>query len=333
MLTNTIMEREAREAPSRIKQQLANNRRTVAELGAKLRALKPKFVFMVGRGSSDHAGVFGKYLIEVETGTPVVAAAPSVKSVYGSTVNLKDSAVIVISQSGRSPDILSQAELAKAQGALCIALVNDEASPLAELADVVVPLNVGEEKAVAATKSYLATLSALLHLVSEWKNAPELIDAVAKLPDVLAHTVEESTQLQPNALADVKHLVVMGRGYGYALAREVALKLKEVCGIQAESFSSAEFLHGPVTLVEAGLDIISLDIDDESKASHDKQVVEVKGRGARVSHIAQTNRDIPKRIAPLTLLQRFYIDVAQVAVSRGVDPDAPAGLNKVTKTL
>lgn len=333
MLTNTIMEREAREAPARIRQQLADNKEVAASLGAKLREVNPKFVFMVGRGSSDHAGVFGKYLIEVETGTPVVAAAPSVKSVYGSSVNLADSAVIVISQSGSSPDILSQAELAKEQGALCIALVNVEDSPLAKLADVVLPLNVGEEKAVAATKSYLATLSALLQLVANWKNDPELLAQLEQLPAVLEQTVSEPSQLTPQALENVAHLVVMGRGFGYALSREVALKLKEVCGIQAESFSSAEFLHGPVTLVEGGLNIISLDVDDESQASHDEQVNEVKSRGANVHHIAQSDSTIPNRIAPLTLLQRFYIDVAHVAVSRGVDPDAPAGLNKVTKTL
>lgn len=333
MLTNTIMEKEAREAPARIQQQLEKNQSVVTKLGETLRELSPKFVFMVGRGSSDHAGVFGKYLIEVETGTPVVAAAPSVKSVFGSTVKLADSAVIVISQSGRSPDILSQAEVAKSQGALCIALVNDETSPLAELADVVIPLNVGEEKAVAATKSYLATLSAFLQIVAHWKNDPELIQAVAQLPAVLAKTVDEPVQLNPEALANVAHLVVMGRGFGYALSREVALKLKEVCGIQAESFSSAEFLHGPVTLVEGGLNIISLDINDESEVSHLEQINEVKKRGAHVSHISQTDKKIPNRIAPLTLLQRFYIDVAHIAVSRGVDPDAPAGLNKVTKTL
>ncbi|MBU2919281.1 SIS domain-containing protein [Psychrosphaera sp. F3M07] len=333
MLTNTIMEREAREAPTRIQQQIEMNNETVIKLGETLRQLAPKFVFMVGRGSSDHAGVFGKYLIEVETGTPVVAAAPSVKSVFGTEVNLAGSAVIVISQSGRSPDILSQAEIAKKQGALCIALVNDQSSPLAEIADVVIPLNVGEEKAVAATKSYLATLSALLHVVAHWKNDQSLISAVNQLPEVLAKTVDEPVQLKAEAVAGVDHLVVMGRGFGYALSREVALKLKEVCGIQAESFSSAEFLHGPVTLVEGGLDIISLDLADESKTSHDEQINEVKSRGATVTHIALTNNTIANRIAPLTLLQRFYIDVAHVAVSRGVDPDAPAGLNKVTKTL
>lgn len=333
MLTNTIMEREARETPTRIQQQIEMNNDTVIQLGETLRQLEPKFVFMVGRGSSDHAGVFGKYLIEVETGTPVVAAAPSVKSVFSTEVNLTGSVVIVISQSGRSPDILSQAEIAKKQGALCIALVNDQSSPLAEIANVVIPLNVGEEKAVAATKSYLATLSALLHVVAHWKNDQSLIDAVNQLPTVLNKTVNEPVQLKPETVAGVDHLVVMGRGFGYALSREVALKLKEVCGIQAESFSSAEFLHGPVTLVEGGLDIISLDLDDESKVSHDEQIKEVESRGAVVTHISQTDKTIADRIAPLTLLQRFYIDVAHVAVSKGVDPDAPAGLNKVTKTL
>lgn len=333
MLTNTIMEREAREAPSRIQQQLANNKATAIALGEQLRNLKPNFVFMVGRGSSDHAGVFGKYLIEVETGTPVVAAAPSVKSVYDSQVNLTGSAVIVISQSGRSPDILTQAQIAKEQGALCIALVNVEDSPLAELADVVLPLNIGEEKAVAATKSYLATLSALLQLVAYWKNDNDLINQVEQLPQVLEQTVAESSQLLAKDVDGVSNLVVMGRGFGYALSREVALKLKEVCGIQAESFSSAEFLHGPVTLVEGGLTIISLDIEDESSTSHQQQVDEVQTRGATLIRIAQTNNGIPNRIAPLTLLQRFYIDVAGVAVSKGLDPDSPAGLNKVTKTL
>lgn len=333
MFTDTIMEREAREAPARIQQQLQNNKAVAESLGQTLRELKPKFVFMVGRGSSDHAGVFGKYLIEVETGTPVVAAAPSVKSVYQSQVNLSGSAVIVISQSGSSPDILSQAEMAKAQGALCIALVNVEDSPLAQLADVVLPLNVGEEKAVAATKSYLATLSALLQLVVYWKNDQALIDQVEQLPEVLSNTVAESTQLTADYFNQVEHLVVMGRGFGYALSREVALKLKEVCGIQAESFSSAEFLHGPVTLVEGGLKIISLDIADESAQSHQAQIDEVVKRGAILLRLKQTQNSIPNRIAPLTLLQRFYIDIAGVAVSRGVDPDAPAGLNKVTKTL
>lgn len=333
MVTKTIMEREARQAPLCISQQLECNESIASELGERLRALKPKFIFMVGRGSSDHAGVFGKYLIEVETGTPVVAAAPSVKSIYGSSVDLSGSAVIIISQSGRSPDILSQAEIAKSQGALCIALVNVEDSPLAQIADVVLPLKVGEEKAVAATKSYLATLSALLHLVAHWKNDPILLQQVRTLPSILFETIESDIQLYPDYFAQVERLVVIGRGLGYALAREVALKLKEVCCIQAEAFSSAEFLHGPVTLVENGLKMISLDVGDESSKSHQEQVTEVLSRGADIIRLSQPSPDIANRLAPLTLLQRFYIDIASVAIERGIDPDSPAGLLKETKTL
>jgi glucosamine--fructose-6-phosphate aminotransferase (isomerizing) len=192
---------------------------------------------------------------------------------------------------------------------------------------------VGEEQAVAATKSYLATLSALLQLVAHWKDEANLLAQVEQLPEILAQTTREKQQLLPAHLGGVEHLVVMGRGFGYALAREVALKLKEVCGIQAESFSSAEFLHGPVTLVEGGLTMVSLAINDESASSHQQQVDEVIRRGAQVHTLTQSKANLPSRLAPLTLLQRFYIDVAVIAVAFGLDPDSPAGLNKVTKTL
>lgn len=333
MRTDTIMERETREAPARIHTQLEKNQDVVRELGKRLRNAAPAFVFMVGRGSSDHAGVFGKYLIEVETGTVVASAAPSVKSVFGRSINLKNSVMFVISQSGRSPDILRQAEMAKEQGALCVTLVNDETSPLAELADVAVPLSVGEEKAVAATKSYLATLSALLHVVAHWKNDDTLIGAVEGLPSVLEKTINEPTQLEPSQFKNLERLVVLGRSFGYALSREVALKLKEVCSIQAEAFSSAEFLHGPVTLVENGLSVVNLGLDDETATEHNRQVEEVASRGAQVLNLKQTDSSLHPRIAPLTLLQRFYLDVASIAVSRGIDPDQPAGLKKVTQTV
>lgn len=168
-MTTTIMAKEAAEAPSIIRQQLQNNTSACIELGEKIRQFDPAYVYMIGRGSSDHAGVFAKYLIEVEMGIPVSAAAPSVSSIYGQTLNLQRALVIAISQSGRSPDILAQAKAAKESGALCVALVNDETSPLAELADCVVPLRANKELAVAATKSYLATLSALLQVVGYWK--------------------------------------------------------------------------------------------------------------------------------------------------------------------
>ncbi|MBN7820657.1 SIS domain-containing protein [Bowmanella sp. Y26] len=332
-MSTSIMAQEAAETPNRVRSQLVDNQEACYQLGQRIRLFDPAFVLMVGRGSSDHAGVFAKYLIEIETGTPVTASAPSVASVYGKELKLKQALVIVISQSGRSPDILAQAKAAKNAGGLVVALVNDTTSPLAELVDFVLPLNAGAEKAVAATKSYLCTLSALLQMVAYWKQDKELIAALEQLPDALQQAIEAPVQLTVDFVRDLKHCVVLGRGFGYAIARELALKLKEVCSVHAEAFSSAEFLHGPVTLVQKKLAVVDLTIEDESVEAHRQQIEEVGRRGAVLCHMNQTSKDVHPRLAPLTLLQRFYLDVEQVAQELGYDPDSPVGLNKVTQTL
>lgn len=332
-MNSTIMAQEAAEAPQRIREQLAANSSTIATIVQQIGKRAPKYVYMVGRGSSDHAGVFAKYLIEIELGLPVVAAAPSIASVYHKQLQLQDALVLVISQSGRSPDILAQVAMAKAAGAYVVALVNDTSSPLADQADAVVPLFVGPEKAVAATKSYLATLSALLQLVAIWSAQPQLLAAVESLPALLQQAQQLPAQLTPESVATVKHGVVLGRGPGYAIAREIALKLKEVCGIHAEAFSSAEFLHGPVTLVKDQFAIIDVSVADEALAAHQVQVDEVQSRGAAVVQLNHGALTSHPRVLPLLVLQRFYLDVEAVARSRGVNPDAPPGLNKVTKTV
>lgn len=329
----TLMEKEAAQTPNVIKHQVIENQALVEKIGQKLRDMSPKMVMIIGRGSSDHAGVFGKYLIEIEAGVPVSSAAPSVASVYGKTIKLKEALVIVISQSGRSPDIIAQAKMAKESGAYCIALVNDESSPLSEIVDDFVPLKAGEEVSVAATKSYLATLSALVHIVASWTQNKLLLEALTQLPLALSKVVESPAQLLPPAFANVKNMVVLARGLGFAISKEMALKLKEVCAIHAESFSSAEFLHGPVTLVEQGLVILDCSVDDETKASHQQQIAEVTKRGAQVISLNQQGIEVHPRLAPFLVLQRFYLDVAKVALSRGFNPDEPKGLKKVTRTL
>ncbi|QDP01881.1 glucosamine-6-phosphate deaminase NagB-II [Thalassotalea sp. PS06] len=332
-MMTTLMEKEARQAPKVIAEQLQVNAKVAARIGEKLNQFDPKMVMIIGRGSSDHAGVFGKYLFEIEVGIPTFAAAPSVASVYGKTLKLDKALAIVISQSGRSPDILSQAQMAKDAGAYTIALVNDESSPLAELVDDVLPLKAGPENSVAATKSYLATLSALLQLAANWGKNEELINALQTLPEGLQQAVDSDVQLTAQSLTDTRNLVVLGRGLGFAVSKEIALKLKEVCSIHAEAFSSAEFLHGPVTLVAQQLDIIDCHVNDESAQAHKEQVVEVTNRGADMIHLNQVVNDIHPRLAPLLVLQRFYLDVEKVALAKGFNPDEPQGLKKVTRTL
>ncbi len=330
---NTLMECEAREASTRIAEQLTHNEARIIELCAILHKIKPRFFQLVGRGSSDHAGVFAKYLLEIETGIPVVHAAPSVATVYKRRLQLQDAVVVVLSQSGRSPDIVTQAEMAKASGAYVVALVNDVDSPLAHTANFVLPLCVGPEKAVAATKSYLATLSALLQLTAHFSGNEPLQQALKQLPAQLQQVAQSPPQLAIADLVDVDRLVVLARGLSFAIAKEMALKMKEVCGIQAEAFSSAEFLHGPVALAHSDLTVIDAEVRDEAMAAHQQKIVDVKNRGARVLTMNQRLFDAHPRVAPLLLLQRFYIDIAPIAVARGHNPDQPIGLKKVTETL
>ena len=329
----SLMKKEATEAAEKIEEQLIQNRDRAIEISGAIRSYAPTSVMFVGRGSSDHAGTFSKYLIEIELGIPTFAAAPSVATVYARSLKLSNTLVIVISQSGRSPDILEQTRQAKESGALCVALVNDEKSPLVDIVDFVLPLSVGEEKSVAATKSYLATLSAILQLIAYWSEKKGLIEALKQIPKALSNAVKAESQLKKEDIEDVKNLVVLGRGLGYAIGNEIALKLKEVCAIHAESFSSAEFLHGPVTLVDDQFKILDVQVKDEAFDTHKNQLDDIKQRGAQIVKMHQVTEKLHPRIAPLAVLQRFYLDIEAIAVERGLNPDLPRGLKKVTETI
>lgn len=329
---SSIMAREALSTPAIIQHQIQANQPVIENLVQEIKARDIKMIMMVGRGSSDHAGVFAKYLFEVELGIPVCFAAPSVGGVYKKTLTLENTLAIIISQSGKSPDLLNQTRAIQAAGAYCVALVNDGFSPLAAMADAVLQVRAEEELAVAATKSYLATLSALLHLTAVWKQDEILLNDLHKLPEALGHVCEGQGQLKSEFLRGLRHCVVLGRGFGYAIAREIALKLKEVCSIHAEAFSSAEFIHGPVTLVENELAVISVDIQDESHQVHQEQVNNVSHRGARMATLTHHASALSPRLLPLLVMLRFYLDVEQVAQTMGMNPDAPPGLKKVTET-
>lgn len=331
----TLMRQEASSSWQKIEQQNQSNKALYQQLAEKIRAFDPAFVYMVGRGTSDHAGVFARYLIEVELGVVVAAAAPSVASLFSRQLKLDKALVLLISQSGRSEDLLAQGRAAKQSGALVVALVNDISSPLAALADYAIPLLAGPEKAVAATKSYLCTLSALLNLVAHWKQDQLLLDALDTLPAALQQVLEQPAQLHAEQFSALRHCVVLGRAFGYAISREIALKIKEVCGIQAEAFSSAEFLHGPISLLNQPLTLLNVQLNDESSEAHQAQIDEVRKRGGLVLTLALNTQQqaIHPRLQPLLLMQRFYLDIEAVALALGHNPDAPVGLNKVTITL
>lgn len=337
--TGTLMEVEALEASEAVARMFAANRAVFARIAARLAAEPPAVVITCARGSSDHAATYAKYLIETLTGTTTASAAPSVASVYGASPRSPWARLcLAISQSGRSPDLLDAVMRQRDAGAFTVALVNAEDSPLAALADEVIALSAGPERAVAATKSCLASLAAVAALAASWSGDAELIRALEDLPDELRAAARSwCAALAPFHYA--RSMFVIGRGYGLGVAQEMALKLKETCGIHAEAYSAAEVRHGPMALVEAGFPVLALGGSDAAAASVHEVAREFTARGAAVL-LADPDpglADLPMPrchpvIEPLLALQSFYLFAARLAIARGRNPDAPPHLNKVTET-
>ena len=338
----TRMHREIAESADAIARQLDGNLARVRALADVLRRDPPRLIATGARGSSDNAATFAKYLFETRLGITTTSAAPSVQSIYAAEQDLAHTLFLAISQSGKSPDLLRQAEAAKRAGARVVAMVNVEASPLAALADAVIPLRAGPELSVAATKSFLCSLSAILQLAAEWKDDAGLRDALAGVPAALKEDATMNWQPLVDGLADARSLFVVGRGLGLAAAQEAALKLKETCGIHAEAFSAAEVQHGPMTLVGPGFPVVFFVQDDHAKTSTLEVAATFRARGAHVWTIGAeadgcdalplpATRD--SSCAPLVAVHRFYEAVNALAVRRGRDPDAPPHLSKVTETV
>lgn len=330
---------EAAEAPEVIADQLRRNAAAVAALAGDLRASPPRAVVTIARGSSDNAATYARYLLETRLGVLTASAPPSVGSVYGTALDLADTLAIVISQSGRSPDLIAAADAAARGGARVVAMVNDETSPIAALAETTLPLAAGTERSVAATKSFLATLSAIAQLVAGWSEDAALGEALDALPATLAQAwmLDWSEALAP--LARAEHLYVLGRGPGFAVAQEAALKFKETCGLHAEAFSAAEVRHGPMALTGPDFPVLAFLPGDAGRPGVEETVATLRTQGATVLTVggggdgALPIVDCHPLLLPIVQTQSFYRMVEALAARRGHDPDLPPHLAKVTETL
>ena len=334
----TLMESEAGEAAAAVAAMLAANARAFAAIGERLRADPPAAVVTCARGSSDHAATYAKYLIETMTGTPTASAALSVASLYDGPTLAGKRLCLAISQSGQSPDLLASVEQQKRAGAYVVALLNAEDAPLCALADVVIALKASPEKSVAATKSYIASLAAIAALVAAWAQDDALEDAIDTLPGQLERAFALDWSPAVAAFADATNLFVLGRGYGYGVAQEAALKFKETSSLHAESFSAAEVRHGPIAIVGDTFHVLAFGGSDRAAESVREAAAEFRGRGATVLLADPAGGDLPAlpahpAIEPILLIQSFYRMASALAVARGRNPDSPPHLNKVTETL
>jgi len=335
------MESDLQEAAAAVDRQASILAAALATLIRELSRRPPGVVVTCARGSSAHAATFAKHLIELRLGIPVAAAAPNVATVYRRALNLKGQLFLAISQSGRSDDLIETAAMARAAGAITAAVVNDAKSPLAEASQIVLPLGAGTERSVAATKSFVASLAALLQLTAFWTDDPAMRSAHARLPDRLAQAGRLDWDPAIAALAGADSLITIGRGPTLAIAREAALKLKETCELHAEAFSAAEFRHGPIALISGALPILAFNPWDDAAASLTDLVADLRRKGARVliaePGIPQSDRlpalppDHPDADA-ICMIQSFYALLVKIAAQRGTDADRPRHLQKVTRT-
>ena len=337
----TLMFQEAAGASNAVRAQFRHDVAAMTRIGAELRKLQPRAVITCARGSSDHAATYAKYLIETHAQVLTASAAPSVSSVYGVTQDVRGCLFIAISQSGRSPDLLASVASAKASGATVLALCNSAESPLMAAADLVVELCAAPETSVAATKSYLASLAAIARVVASWIQDAALDAALEQLPDLMDKSWELDWSAALPQLEYAGNLYVVGRGLGLGAAQEIALKCKETCGIHAEAFSSAELRHGPFALLGPRFPALLLAQRDGTLSGIESLAAELARRGVPIllagAHAPGATLlpaiDVAAELAPILLVQSAYRMIASLAVRRGLDPDHPPHLRKITETV
>lgn len=311
-----------------------------------VRRFQPALAVLAARGSSDNAARYGQYLLGAFAGLPAALATPSLFTFYRRPPRLDRAWVIGISQSGRSPDIVEVVREARRQGGWTLAITNDPASPLATAAHAVLPLYAGEERAVAATKTYAAQLIALALLAAAWTEEPAMREDLLRLPEAIARALETEEAAREAAASwqHAPHGVVIGRGFNYATAFEIALKLKELTYIVAEPYSSADFMHGPIALVEPGFPVFLVAPGSTFRAEMAHLARMLRERKA---HLTLCSEDpellatadvgiplpaIPEWLSPAVAVipgQWFAVSLARW---KGLDPDRPRGLQKVTET-
>ncbi|WP_037715878.1 SIS domain-containing protein [Amycolatopsis sp. AA4] len=323
---------------------LVERRSGIAEVAEKISQNPPRFALLAARGSSDHGALYAKYLIEVLLGLPAGLVSPSTATLYGARPDLRDVLFITVSQSGGSPDLIEVTEAARRQGALTVSVTNTPDSPLRAASELGVDIGAGVEKAVAATKTYSATLMALYLFIDAIRGGKgEDAEKIGELAQQTLDGAVEGVQRAVDRYRFVDRVLTTGRGYSYASALEASLKLAETSYLAARAYSGADLLHGPVAAVDgetAVLAATSLGRGGEAM----REVLEAVGeRGADVLAVGSAANDVPaalripvaptvEELAPVLEILPIQRIALGLSLARGGNPDNPRGLLKVTKT-
>jgi glucosamine--fructose-6-phosphate aminotransferase (isomerizing) len=345
------MRREIAQIPAAVERIMASADAELGSVADAIRRARPGWVMIAGRGTSDHAAIYAQYLIETHLGLPTGLVKPSVTTVYQAPVAWRGGLVLAISQSGQGPDIAAVVRAARAAGALTVAITNDARSPLAATAEWHLRCHAGRELAIPATKTYVAELAVVAALAAAVRPSRDLTDGLAALPGALRDTLLLTRRWLAGSgrsavadLAGADRALVVSRGFNLATAMELALKLKETVGLFAEAYSTADFAHGPKVLARRDVPILAIRPDGPMGAQVDETLAGVAVDGGRVTVIggreAARGRDgalalaamLPEALTPLLFVVPGQLLVEATAQERGLSPDAPVGLGKVTRT-
>ncbi len=341
LVSTTLMRDEIIEIPHAVDRLLVNGSKHIRLAASRARKANPNYFISVARGSSDHAATYLKYATELLLQKPMASVGPSVKSIYGVDLDYASAVSLSISQSGMSPDIVSLTQSISDHGGASIAITNDEHSDLASAAQSVVPIYADKEQSVAATKTFVTSVVAGLWILAEIAEDADLLASINDLPNLLAQASQCDWSMAAEAISD-RSLYTVGRGPSWAVSNEAALKFKETCLIHAESYSSAELMHGPMSIIEDGFPLIAFCAADaaEKGVAEIADLLAEKGSTTFItSHECKNSNVLPHvrtghwLTDPITLIVSFYTMVEKIAVGRGINPDKPRHLKKVTETV
>jgi glucosamine--fructose-6-phosphate aminotransferase (isomerizing) len=347
----TRMRREIGQSQGAVERVIGTALAEVSGVADEIARLRPSWVMIVARGTSDHAAVYARYVVETELGLPTGLAAASVVTVYDAPMRWRGGLVIAISQSGRSDDLIAVTTAARRGGAGTLAITNDHRSPLARTAEWSLRCHAGRELAIPATKTYVAELAVIAALVSALHPSGPLAAGLPRLGTAIRRALEAGTewlreadgQAASNALAAAERALIVSRGFNFATALEIALKFKETSAIFAEAYSTADFAHGPVVLAGTGIPVLAIRPDGPMGSSIDGALGTVAERGSSVWVVGGAEvagrpgalslaLELPEALTPIPYVIPCQLLVEEVARRRGHSPDAPRGLNKVTRT-
>ncbi len=343
----TILEKEIYQQPEVLEKLITRHGEAIGELAETLRKNPPRFVLIAARGTSDHAAIYSKYLFTGINGIPAGLAMPSLHTLYRVSPDMRDGLVIGISQSGQTPDVRAVLEAAQNQGVPTISITNAKDAPISSIADHTILLEAEEEKSVAASKTFTSQLTAVAMLAAYYSGDAKRIEELNSIPGYIQTALEQRPVAKKIAerFSKKNHVAIVGRGFNHCTSQEIALKIKELAYMIAQPYSAADFRHGPIAMLETGFPVLAIAMRGQALSDMEDMIESIRWTDADLTimtnvdwldkyseDIIRLPEDLPDWLSPIVCTVPGQLLALHLSLAKGIDPDNPRGLKKVTLT-